>query len=556
MQNALLEIRDLIVDYDSAARTGRAVDGFSFAIRPGEALALVGESGCGKSTTALAIMGLLPDSCRRQGCIELAGRDLLSSSEDELEALRGKEIAMVFQEPMTSLNPVYTIGFQLREVLYQHEGLSRQAADSRVAELLKIVGLPDPARIADAYPHQLSGGQRQRAMIALAIACRPKLLVADEPTTALDVTVQRQILEVLDRLRRELGMALLLISHDLHLVSRWCDRAIVMHDGRMVEELEAGDLFETGTHPYTRGLIETSVRLDDPRHYTSSRLSEIRTSRDEAGAIRFDVSAPEINAAPALRAKRNVVLSAENIVVEYDTPTGKLKAVDDVSLKIQAGETLGLVGESGSGKSSLSRALINLIPIKSGRVRLNDRDLSSAKGEHLRKLRGDVQMVFQDPFASLNPRQTVGDILESVLKAHGVHERQRRSILVAEALDQVALPRHASNRYAHEFSGGQRQRIAIARAIILRPSLIICDEAVSSLDVSIQAQILNLLADLKEEFDLSYLFITHDLAVVNYFADRILVMKEGRLVDEGKPFTLWTQPNATYTRSLVTSLMG
>lgn len=551
MTGALLSVRDLTVRYGSGGRHDAAVCGLDFDVNPGEAVALVGESGCGKSTTALALMGLLPASARVEGTVLFGGRNLNGLPERAFRRIRGREIGMIFQEPMTSLNPVHTIGDQIAEVLHAHTDMDRRGVRERVLELLERVAIPDPARRIDAYPHELSGGQRQRVVIAMAIALNPRLLIADEPTTALDSTIQRQILQLLDGLRRDLGTALVLISHDLPVVARWTDRVVVMHHGREMERLESASLFEQGQHPYTRGLISASIRLSDERHYTTGRLTEIRALPAPGGDVAFELHQPPVRpgSAPALDA--SPILAIENLVVDYQGGRDAPRAVDGVSLTVARGETLGLVGESGSGKSSLAKAAVRLIDPAGGRILFDGEDVTHLRDRRLRDLRRRVQTVFQDPFASLNPRQTVGDILNGVLALHGMTDSVKRARAVAACLDQVGLPRDAVQRFPHEFSGGQRQRVGIARALILRPSLVVCDEPVSALDVSIQAQILNLLIDLKQEFGLSYLFISHDLAVVQYISDHVAVMQKGRIVEKNDRLTIWRDPAHPYTRSLI-----
>lgn len=540
----------------------QAVRGLDLQLRGGETLALVGESGCGKSTTALALLGLLPRQARVTGRVLFEGQDLLALPERQRCALRGNRIAMIFQEPMTSLNPVLTLGDQIGEALRLHRGATARAARARAIELLDLVRVPEPQRRVDDYPHLLSGGQRQRAMIAAAIACQPALLVADEPTTALDVTVQAQILQLLDDLRSELNMGLLLITHDLAVVGEWADRVAVMVRGEKVEEGPAATLLGQPRHPYTRGLLGASLRLDDATHYSTLRLPEIRTRLDPAsGRATFDLVTPARVAVPdgaAANAPAPIgatpLLQVQDLRVQYQTAHGATHAVDGVSFQLALGETLGLVGESGCGKSTLSRTLVRLLAPASGRILLRGEDTARLDRARLAAYRQSVQMIFQDPYASLNPRHTVNDILEAALRIHRVKDRHERRLRIARILDAVGLPREALARYPSEFSGGQRQRIGIARALVLRPALVICDEPVSALDVSVQAQILNLLIDLKAEFQLSYLFISHDLSVVHYLADRVLVMNAGRIVEEGPNATLWRHPRHPYTRSLIDAL--
>ncbi len=536
----------------------QAVRNLDLQLRAGETLALVGESGCGKSTTALALLGLLPRHAKVQGRVLFEGQDLLALPERRRCALRGDRIAMIFQEPMTSLNPVLTLGDQIGEALRLHRGASARAARARAIELLDMVRVPEPQRRVDDYPHHLSGGQRQRAMIAAAIACQPALLVADEPTTALDVTVQAQILSLLDDLRGELGMGLLLITHDLAVVGEWADRVAVMVHGEKVEEGAASVLLSHPRHPYTRGLLGASLRLDDATHYNTLRLPEIRTRLDpESGKPVFGLVTPPRAAAAANAPGAGTggpLLQVQDLRVQYRTSRGITTAVDGVTFEIASGETVGLVGESGCGKSTLSRTLVRLLPPASGRILLSGEDTTSLDAGRLAAYRQRVQMIFQDPYASLNPRHTVADILEAALRIHQVRDRDERRRRILHILDAVGLPRAALARYPSEFSGGQRQRIGIARALVLRPALVICDEPVSALDVSVQAQILNLLVDLKDEFRLSYLFISHDLSVVHYLADRVLVMNAGRIVEEGPNATLWRDARHPYTRSLIAAL--
>jgi peptide/nickel transport system ATP-binding protein len=552
----LLDIRQLDVRFKGSQGVLHAVRGLDLQLHQGETLALVGESGCGKSTTALALLRLLAPGAQIGGQILFDGRDIVQLPLDQLRRLRGREISMIFQEPMTSLNPVYTVGTQIAETLRQHEHLSAAAARQRSIELLDLVRIPEPQRRVDDYPHQLSGGQRQRVMIAMAVACRPRLLVADEPTTALDVTIQAQILELLDRLRRELSMSLLLITHDLGVVAQWADRVAVMYGGEKVEEASAPQLFASPSHPYTRGLLGASLHAGQDLHYTDARLPEIHSRLNtETGQRSFDLHIPKARPREESTATpQTTLLSVENLRTDYATRTGTVHAVDDVSFTIGVGETVGLVGESGCGKSTLSKTLLHLVPSAAGRIVFDGTDLTRLNGNALQPWRKRMQMVFQDPYASLNPRRTVYDILDTVLYVHGNRSRRDRQQRIAAILDRVGLPLNAGNRYPHEFSGGQRQRIGIARALVVRPSLVICDEPVSALDVSIQAQILNLLVELKEEFKLSYLFISHDLAVVRYIADRVLVMHQGRFVESGDHQRIWAAPQHEYTRSLIAAV--
>ena len=551
--NRLLEVENLTVRFGAAD----PVRHLSFAVDRGETVAVVGESGSGKSLSALALMRLLPRNAEvPNGRIVFEGTDLLKLSDRDMRKVRGRDIAMIFQEPMTSLNPVATIGNQIVEVLRLHEKLSRKEARARAIELLDLVRIPDPAKRVDDFPHQLSGGQRQRVMIAIAVACRPKLLIADEPTTALDATIQAQILELLDELRRKLSMGLLLITHDLGVVSRWSDRVVVMYHGDKLEELPTSELFSPDRHPYTRGLAAASIRLEDGVHYTARTLSEIRVLKDAAGANDYQIRQPVLRDLPPVANDDEPILRVDGLSVTYHTRNRANRALDNATLTLARGETLGIVGESGSGKSTLSKAIMRLVSPESGSIRFQGQDITTLGPNQLQSVRRNLQMIFQDPFGSLNPRKSIRAILEAPLIVHGVHDPAERRQRIAETFEHVRLPLSVAERYPHEFSGGQRQRIGIARALILRPSLVICDEPVSALDVSIQAQILNLLVDLKQSLGLSYLFISHDLAVVQYISDRVIVMKDSRIVEESDHKTIWHSPKTDYTRALIAAAAG
>ncbi|WP_219951222.1 ABC transporter ATP-binding protein [Dickeya zeae] len=547
----LLEIQDLRVTFPGH----QAVRGLDLALHPGETLALVGESGCGKSATALSIMRLVSAPGQVTGRILFDGQDLLALPNTAMRQLRGNAISMIFQEPMTSLNPVLTIGQQIVETLLTHQSLTPAQARARAIELLDLVKIPEPPRRIDDYPHQLSGGQRQRVMIAMAVACQPKLLIADEPTTALDVTIQAQILALLDQLRRELSMSLLLITHDLGVVEQWADRVAVMVGGRKVEEASTDVLFQRPQHPYTHGLLATSLHLADDLHYRQQRLPEIRHP-DNGDAGQVTVVTSPLRSVPAPDTTRTPLLSLHRVHTHYATSQGVVNAVKDISLDIYPGETLGLVGESGCGKSTLSKTILRLLPVAEGRMLFDGQDITHLNESQLQPLRHRVQMIFQDPYASLNPRHDVQRILERPLIVHGVTQRAERQRLINQALERVRLPQSSLQRYPHEFSGGQRQRIGIARALVVNPSLVICDEPVSALDVSIQAQILNLLVELKSEMGLSLLFISHDLSVVRYIADRVMVMQHGECVESGDCQQIWRQPQHPYTRLLLDSVPG
>ncbi|MBN3183405.1 ABC transporter ATP-binding protein [Pectobacterium brasiliense] len=551
----LVDIQDLRVDFPGH----QAVRGLNLTINAGETLALVGESGCGKSATALSLMRLVAEPGTISGRILFDGQDLLTLPDRQMRQLRGNALSMIFQEPMTSLNPVLSIGQQISETLRLHETLTPAQARTRAIELLDLVKIPEPARRVDDYPHNLSGGQRQRVMIAMAVACRPRLLIADEPTTALDVTIQAQILALLDNLRREFSMSLLLITHDLGLVAQWADRVAVMYAGQKVEEAQAADLFQSSTHrfapkhSYTRGLLATSLHMDQDRHYRTHRLAEIHHAPTDEG---FTLLTPPTLIHRATDTSQPPLLSLKNIHTRYSTAQGKVLAVDDVSLTILPGETLGLVGESGCGKSTLSKTILRLLPPSHGQIVFDGQDITTLKESRLKALRQRVQMIFQDPYASLNPRHSIQHILETPLIVHGLGDRAQRQQAIKNIIDRVGLLQSSLSRYPHEFSGGQRQRIGIARALVVRPSLVICDEPVSALDVSIQAQILNLLVELKNEMGLSLLFISHDLAVVRYIADRVMVMQNGRCVESGDHHSIWHQPQHPYTRKLIDAVPG
>lgn len=521
---ALLSVGDLSIRFGATT----AVDGIGFALRGGETLALVGESGSGKSVTALSVLGLQPPSAKVTGSIRFKGEELVGALPDQLRKLRGNRVGMIFQEPMTSLNPVHTIGRQIAEILAIHQGLRPRAAEARAVELLDAVGIADPAsRLAD-YPHQLSGGQRQRVMIAMAIANDPDLLIADEPTTALDVTVQAQILELLGDLQRRTGMAILFITHDLTIVRRIADRVAVMTQGHIVETGSTETVFTSPQHDYTRKLIAASpagtpepVAPDAPTVVSATGLK-----------VWFPI-------------KRGLLRRT----------VGHIRAVDGVDLAIRRGQTLGVVGESGSGKSSLGYALLRLIPSQ-GRIVLLGQEVSGRSTRALRPARRHMQIVFQDPYGSLSPRLSVAQIIAEGLRVHqrGL-DAAARDARVAAALTEVGLDPSMGDRYPHEFSGGQRQRIAIARALVLEPDLLVLDEPTSALDVSIQAQIVQLLRDIQRRRALSFLFISHDLRVVRALAHRVLVMRNGLVVEEGEAGAVFSAPQDPYTQQLLAAAM-
>jgi len=601
MSEILLRARDLRTVLQGAAGAVRAVDGVDLEIRRGETFAIVGESGCGKTMTALSLMRLLPESGRIvSGEVELSGVDLLALPEAAMRTVRGRRIAMIFQEPATSLNPVLTVGTQIREVLERHTDLRGAQIDARVHSLLDSVGVPDAARRAQEYPFQLSGGLKQRAMIAMALAAGPDLLIADEPTTALDVTIQSQVLELLRDLQKKNGMAILLITHDLGIVAQMAHRVAVMYAGQMVEVAERERFFAAPQHPYSRKLFEAlpgsgkrgsdlavikgqvppltaefrRCRFTERCDFAFDRCSaeapgwtriaadhEVRCflrERERAGAAH---SVDAGSSAAAAAAPAVPLLSVRDLKVHFPIrkglfkhTVGFVKAVDGVSLEIGAGRTLGLVGESGCGKTTVGKAILQLIRPE-GQVEFGGVELTTLRRAALRAHRRDFQIIFQDPYASLNPRMRVADILAEGMASLGVEANAAaRTKRVAEILDQVGLARDSVDRYPHEFSGGQRQRIAIARALAVRPKLIVCDEPTSALDVSVQAQILNLLKSLQRDLGLSYLFITHNIAVVEYLAHEVAVMYLGRIVERGTMDEVLRSPKHPYTQALLAAV--
>ncbi len=528
MTEALLSVQALTVAFN---RHNTVVDQISFSVGYGETFALVGESGSGKSMTALSVMRLLPASARLTAQqITLNNTSLLTESELDFCKVRGRRIGMIFQDPMSSLNPVMTIGQQVEEVIRQHFTLDKAASKARVLELLRQVEIPEPEKKIKAYPHQLSGGQLQRVMIAIALAGKPDLLIADEPTTSLDVTIQAQILQLLKQIQQQTGMSLWIISHDLALVSNIADRVAVMQQGRIVEMADKYTLFSQPKHDYTRQLLAALPSMDSCLGHVAKTKPALLQVQD------FKVYYP---------IRKGI----------FKRIVGYFKAVDGVDFSIEQGKTLALVGESGCGKTTLGKGLINLIPDTMGRVMIDGVDLSQLEGEALRKKRSDIQIVFQDPFSSMNPRMLVGDIVAEGLRSFfpelSAEERRQK---VARLLQQVGLPEDSALRYPHEFSGGQRQRICIARALAVEPKLIICDEPTSALDVSVQAQIIALLKSLQQQKQISYLFITHDLAVVAEIADQVAVMKAGKIIESGAVETVLTQPQQEYTRQLLSAV--
>jgi peptide/nickel transport system ATP-binding protein len=553
--DALLQVRDLAVEFRvDADTTVRAVKGVSFDVPANTTVALVGESGSGKSVTALAVMGLLPPENARAAAtaVSYRGRDLFRLPDREMRHLRGRELAMIFQEPMTSLNPVFTIGFQIEEILTRHLGLSLRQARQRAVELLAEVGIPEPRTRVHSYPFQLSGGQQQRAMIAIAIACKPRLLIADEPTTALDVTVQKQILELLARLQKQHAMSVLFITHDLAIVRDIADEVIVMRDGYIRESGSVRQIFEAPADPYTRALIACRPQLAR----RPARLPVIEDFVERTAAA----PAEEPERTRGLRGDEPIVLEARHLTKTFYLRDGlfrkrALPAVRNASFTVAKGKTLGVVGESGSGKTTLALMLMRLQEPTDGQVLFEGKDLLAEASARRLDYKRRIQIVFQNPYASLNPRFTAGQILVEPMQIHdiGADDRERRELAYA-MFEKVGLPAESFFKYPHEFSGGQRQRIAIARCLTLKPDILICDEAVSALDVSIQAQLLNLLQDLQDDYGMSYVFISHDLAVVKYMADQVIVMNRGEIVESAGSDEIYAAPQHPYTRTLLASM--
>ncbi|MDO6585392.1 ABC transporter ATP-binding protein [Salipiger sp. 1_MG-2023] len=518
----LLDVRDLKVSFRQDGKTSQAVKGVSFSLAKGETVALVGESGSGKSVTALSTVSLLGDSALVEGSVQYKGAEMIGASPAKLRAVRGNDISFIFQEPMTSLNPLHTLEKQLGESLALHQGLVGDAAQARILELLTKVGIREPESRLSAYPHQLSGGQRQRVMIAMALANGPDLLIADEPTTALDVTIQAQILELLAELKRSMGLSMLFITHDLKIVRKIADRVCVMKQGEIVEQGPTGELFANPQHPYTQMLISAeSSGLPNP---VAPDAEEV--ARTDKLKIWFPIQRGFL--------KKTV---------------GHVKAVNEASFAVRAGETVGIVGESGSGKTTLALAVMRLIASEGG-ITYRGRDVRGWSTRELRRLRSEMQIVFQDPFGSLSPRMTCEQIIAEGLGVHGSPDGKPAAQAVEEVMREVGLDPATKHRYPHEFSGGQRQRIAIARAMVLRPRLVVLDEPTSALDMTVQVQIVELLRELQRKYDLAYLFISHDLKVVQAMSHKIIVMKQGDVVETGEAAAIFSNPQTDYTRKL------
>lgn len=544
----LLDMREVDITFDSSTGTVQAVRGADLTVYPGQAVAIVGESGSGKSTTAMAIMGLLPGTGKvTGGTITFDGRDVTDLSNEQWTALRGSEIGLVPQDPMSNLNPVWRIGTQVEESLRANNVVPNSQRHERVVELLEEAGLPDAERRAKQYPHEFSGGMRQRALIAIGLAARPKLLIADEPTSALDVTVQKRILDHLESLTAELGTAVLFITHDLGLAAERAQHLVVMHRGRVVESGPSLQILRNPQHPYTQRLVKAAPSL------ASARIQ----SAKEAG-----LRSPELRtAAEEEAAEHDVVIEVKDLVKEFDVRGQRgdqkiLRAVDDVNFHVRRGTTTALVGESGSGKSTVANMVLNLLEPTSGQVFYEGRDITALSAREKFAMRRRMQVVFQNPYGSLDPMYSIYRCIEEPLRLHKVGDKKSREARVAELLDLVSMPRSAMRRYPNELSGGQRQRIAIARAMALSPEVLVLDEAVSALDVLVQDQILTLLSDLQEELNLTYLFITHDLAVVRQTADDIVVMRQGAVVEKGDADRIFAEPETEYTRNLIDSVPG
>lgn len=567
MSNALLSIRNLRVAFKHENQWSEAVHGIDLDVFEGKTVGLVGESGSGKSVSSLAVMRLLNEKMSRieADSIQIGGEEIKDYGEKDMADVRGKRIAMIFQEPMTSLNPVYKCGFQVSEMILQHESTSKDEAKKRVVELFKQVMLPRPEAIYDSYPHELSGGQKQRVMIAMAIACHPQLLIADEPTTALDVTVQLEILKLLRKLQTETGMGMIFITHDLGVVAEIADDVAVMHNGEILEHGPVHEILHHPQHPYTQGLLACRPPMD-VRLKRLPIVKEFLDGQWQGGKQQIlrdlQITETERKDHHAKLYAKPPLLKVEGLKTWYPLRRGVfnrvydyVKAVDDVSLEVFEGETLGLVGESGCGKTTLGRSILRLAKPSGGKVWFDGTEVTALEGQDLRDFRKQAQIVFQDPYSSLNPRLTIWEAIAEPMRVHGIPYRELRDA-VCDLLEQVGLQAAHYDRYPHEFSGGQRQRICIARALAVNPRLVICDESVSALDVSVQAQVLNLLNRLKEERHLTYIFISHDLSVVRFMSDRVVVMYNGKPIETNDADELFEHPQNAYTKKLIAALPG
>ena len=579
MKKKLLEYKNLVTEFHTEGTSIKAVNNVSFTLYEGETIGIVGESGSGKSVTSLSAMRLIPNPPGIISGGEIIFNkkngeqiDLLKISEEEMRKFRGNEIAMIFQEPMTSLNPVFTCGDQVMEAIILHQKIDKNKAKLLTIDLFKKVELPDPERIFTTYPHQISGGQKQRVMIAMAMSCQPSILIADEPTTALDVTVQKTILELMQQLQKENNMGIMFITHDLGVIAELADKVVVMYKGKIVEQGNVWDIFTNPKHPYTKGLLACRPPLDK-RYTFLPTVSDFMQIDDNNNIIDIGVSVEEftkniIYSEKSRKEKQeklfqnDPILKLKNLKTYFPIKngffggvTGYVKAVDNISFDVYGGETLGLVGESGCGKTTCGRSILRLEEPTEGKIIYKGKDVVSMNAEQLRAFRKEVQIIFQDPYSSLNPRMTIGNAIMEPMQVHNIltNDKQRKS-KVEELLKKVSLDPSHFYRYPHEFSGGQRQRIGIARALAVNPKFIICDESVSALDVSVQAQVLNLLDELKKEFGLTYIFISHDLSVVKYMSDRMVVMQNGKIEEMGDADEIYNNPKTPYTKKLINAI--
>ena len=579
MENILLEFKNLVTEFHTEGTIVKAVNGVSFTLNKGETIGIVGESGSGKSVTSLSAMRLIPSPPGKISGGEIifhekdgTATDLLAISEEEIRKFRGNDIAMIFQEPMTSLNPGITCGDQVMEAIILHQKLNKKDAKALTIKLFEEVQLPTPERIFSTYPHQISGGQKQRVMIAMAMSCQPSVLIADEPTTALDVTVQKTILQLMQNLQKEHDMGIMFITHDLGVIAELADKVVVMYKGNIVEQGSVWDIFTNPKHPYTKGLLACRPPLDK-RYTFLPTVSDFMKIDENGEIIDNGISVAEFTKDLAIPESERVakhkklysqepLMQIKNLKTYFPIRNGffggisdHVKAVDDVTFDVYPGETLGLVGESGCGKTTIGRTIIRLEEPTEGEMIYKGKDIAKMNTEELRLFRKDVQIIFQDPYSSLNPRMTIGNAIMEPMQVHGILENdEQRKKKVEELLTRVSLDPTHFYRYPHEFSGGQRQRIGIARALAVNPKFIICDESVSALDVSVQAQVLNLLNELKEEFGLTYIFISHDLSVVKYMSDRMVVMQEGKIEEMGDADQIYNKPATEYTQKLIDAI--
>lgn len=578
VKEVLLEVNNLVTEFRTEEETVIAVNDASFSLNRGETVGIVGESGSGKSVTALSIMKLIasPPGKIVSGEIILHSEtkgitDLLKLSDKEIRTFRGNEIGMIFQEPMTSLNPVFTCGYQVMEAILVHQKISKKEAKAKTISLFEKVQLPRPEIMFDTYPHQISGGQKQRVMIAMAMSCNPSVLIADEPTTALDVTVQATILKLMKDLQKDNGMGILFISHDLGVIAELADKVVVMYKGKIVEQGTVDELFSNPKHPYTKGLLACRPPLEkrlkvlptmnDFMKEEDGKMLEIKQSVDDV-LDQYIITKEETDKRHEQLYKQKPILEVKNLKTYFPIQKGVfgrikdyVKAVDDVSFDVYPGETLGLVGESGCGKTTLGRTILRLIEPTGGEVLFDGKNLANLPPKEMREMRKHIQIIFQDPYSSLNPRLTIGSAILEPMKVHGLNDNDKmRKEKVMELLAKVNLKESFYNRYPHEFSGGQRQRVCIARALALEPKFIICDESVSALDVSIQAQVLNLLNQLRKDFGFTYIFISHDLSVVKFMSDRMIVMNKGKIEEAGDADEIYNNPKTEYTRKLIKAI--